>query len=76
MLGQTAGLPIRSPSGGNFLERGFWGVGRLRFALVQDMELGRLPACRAKGLLNIVLPVLLKQFGVLAGLYVQSDHFG
>jgi len=27
------------------------------------VELGRLPACRAEGLLNVVFPVILQQFG-------------
>src|SRR5580704_15157677 len=39
------------------------------------MELGRLLARRAEGLLNVVFPVVLKQFGVLVGLDVQGDHF-
>ena len=39
------------------------------------MELGRFLACRAEGLLNVVFPVVLKQFGVLVGLDVQGDHF-
>ena len=39
------------------------------------MELGRLLACRAEGLLNVEFPVVLKQFGVLVGLNVQRDHF-
>src|ERR1700738_4511629 len=37
------------------------------------MELGRLLACRAKGLFNVVFPVVLKQFRVL-GLDVQGDY--
>src|SRR3989442_9016870 len=41
----------------------------------QDTELWRLPARRAEGLLNVALPVLAKQFGVLVGLDVQGDHF-
>src|SRR5271157_2502051 len=41
----------------------------------QGMELGRLLACRAEGSLNVVFPVLLKQFGVLGELDVQGDDF-
>src|SRR5260370_32504484 len=39
------------------------------------MELGWFLACRAEGLLNVVFPVILKQFGMLVGLDVQGDHF-
>src|SRR5258708_29497520 len=39
------------------------------------MELGWLLACRAEGLLNVVFPVVLEQFGMLVGLDVQGDHF-
>src|SRR5258707_14704414 len=41
----------------------------------QDLELWRLLACRAEGLLHVALPVLTKQFGVLLGVDVQRDHF-
>ena len=41
----------------------------------KDAELWRFPACREKGVLNVPCPVLLQQFGVLAGLDVQGDHF-
>ena len=41
----------------------------------QDTELWRLPSGREKRFFNVPLPVRLKQFGVLAGLDVQGDHF-
>ena len=31
--------------------------------------------CRAEGSLNVLFPVVLKQFGMLIGLDVQGDHF-
>ena len=31
--------------------------------------------CRAEGSLNVLLPVVLKQFGMLRGFDVQGDHF-
>src|SRR3984893_3851007 len=40
----------------------------------QDMDLGWLLACRAEGLLNVVFPVVLKQFGMLVGFDVQGDY--
>src|SRR5580693_2194149 len=41
----------------------------------QEQKLWGFLACRAEGLLNVALPVLLKQFRVLGGLDVQRDHF-
>src|SRR5208283_2335291 len=41
----------------------------------QDLEPGWLLAFRAKGSLNILFPVVLKQCGMLVGLDVQGDHF-
>src|SRR5579864_6501317 len=40
------------------------------------MEPGRLLACRAKRLVNVALPVFLKQFRMLGWLDVQRDYFG
>jgi hypothetical protein len=34
------------------------------------------PCLSTKGLLDVVFPVVLKQFGMLIGLDVQGDHFG
>src|SRR5271157_1599250 len=41
----------------------------------QDLELGRLFAGRAEGLLDVAIPVFAQQFGVLGGLDVQGDYF-
>jgi hypothetical protein len=41
----------------------------------QSGELGRFDAGGAEGLLDVAIPILLQEFGMLAGLDVNGDDF-